>query len=1555
MFKLPKLPRSSSTKAASSAQTYKGIPCFNYDDVTSNKLIAAGGYGEVFLGRYKGEDVVLKVLTLVDKKDLVKEARFLHYLDHENLVKFKAMCLTENTLMLEYVAFNFNMFGKDKTVSSLDGLLTELNKNELNGFEHLFPCIADQVVDGLIYLHSHGVAHRDLKPGNILVSNQHLQNSSLNDDEKRKLWTTDPCHVKLTDFGESWGSICETSQVLKTHTANIYKGTPAFMAPEIVNSAKRPDVLSEEQLKMADVWSLGMLFFCLLNPDCPVPYLKEASKQQRREWVDYIAQKTATGCLPEQSVKYEQLRAANGIHINSAFLACIKVDPLMRQNIHEIKTTLNQKDKSGSTFPFKIHQGTALLQAQEEHTGSGPFILPKNDGTNACTFLSLKNAEMLLEEKERSWEEIKDRAESLILEFPEKINELRDETRAYEVDEAYNILRSGNLIEEHELSDRCEGHRVFSNEGMKELADLLSRNSGVFIVIVPPLSFVLGRIYQKWVVVDTHVIGEVLGGNGNGVLKIFGDNNSTKRWIWRRLAQSNVRASMLGITEISRCQKSTGCLFISSGRGSNKDSTTDDLISISDVGVSVQHPHSGAPSQGIHRKSCAKVHDGRTSSVEVLDEQLEGSLHNETDKNVSLTNKTSTVTNDNQVPAHTFCELDEPSTWEGMQSVKWGPNQLPYFNAVDRKLQINEAFALANSKCTKSRRVPQGCRNNAIFIIDSDCVRDPDDVKSDLNGVFSICHEIKCLTLTVKIGDTASIRSRTNAVRLKVQSRQRIDAQDGCLYLKIHRRENQFGLVRNIMYFMDVNEKIVNKSIILQYFINKKVCGNVDFISYSVPPHGNASKKRRSGFHPLKKSTLKRMRDEVSPTRKCNSDRVYEHIMEGIKMGADFGDKPRSKKQIADHAVLIKARHKPINEVEEILAYNAELGNAGIILHHSDLPSDLWVLATKSMLSNFKNAEGGYPLSIDPTFNHGMYEVTAFTYRHHLVESKSRNIPDTWNNAIMVGPTIIQHDKSEATYDKAIREIARYSSLSDKSIGIVTDGEVALIKACESNFRRATSLRCTRHFHANCKDFLSSIGIKGLSADPFLDIVFGDDGIVDAVDKDELKTRLKTVKPVLNEMEAEILKHEGDFQPKFYDFLKDREKSVLRRLIQDARKKGGMPLTETGKPIRVYTNQSETVNSMLSARKTSLGFSKKDDLTKTQFIKDVWEYVVKMQEEEVEKALYGSSAQFRLTKEARYLQVSIEEWYQWTAVQQKEYLSKFNNLSAADVKNKKAIPLPEDVQNPHLSKTPLFALSVKLSDALPFLSFANVIEEKALEILNATNGVVVAPHLDFVENEKHFLVAGGSPEPYAVKIKKNNKITCNCKGFKYSGICRHAAAVAEKQNLLQSLISNVKISQRATITYPDEKKGAGRKGGQPRRSRVYDRGSEQNESEGNMGPPFTEIWHNNEPFIVCHVNSIPKDKNKCGFCSKEFPQGLLAIMPFDIALKHKERWLYPNRGRKENEPAYLPSPGNKLTTRYYCINTVCIYQRFPYFRQELLEIPQELHLKESHKKLLQAL
>ena len=73
----------------------------------------------------------------------------------------------------------------------------------------------------------------------------------------------------------------------------------------------------------------------------------------------------------------------------------------------------------------------------------------------------------------------------------------------------------------------------------------------------------------------------------------------------------------------------------------------------------------------------------------------------------------------------------------------------------------------------------------------------------------------------------------------------------------------------------------------------------------------------------------------------------------------------------------------------------------------------------------------------------------------------------------------------------------------------------------------------------------------------------------------------------LTQLEGEVLKVEdlSVYKSKFYAYLKKQEKPVLSKVIQDACKKGGMPRYIHGKTERVYTNQSECVNSMLAGKK----------------------------------------------------------------------------------------------------------------------------------------------------------------------------------------------------------------------------------------------------------------------------------------------------------------------------------------------------------------------------------
>ena len=152
---------------------------------------------------------------------------------------------------------------------------------------------------------------------------------------------------------------------------------------------------------------------------------------------------------------------------------------------------------------------------------------------------------------------------------------------------------------------------------------------------------------------------------------------------------------------------------------------------------------------------------------------------------------------------------------------------------------------------------------------------------------------------------------------------------------------------------------------------------------------------------------------------------------------------------------------------------------------------------------------------------------------------------------------------------------------------------------------------------------------------------------------------------------------------------------------------------------------------------------------------------------------------------------------------------------------------------------------------------------------------------------------------------------------------------------------------RSSLTYPLNEGGAGRKGGQKQRERKY-----QQEEIHTSNQLFSEIWHNNEPFEITFVIDIQIERNFCNYCRNEFPRGPFLIVPYDIAIKPKERWKYLNRNRKsESEPLYLPSSAKKLTTRFYRIRRRCIFNRFPYFKAELLK-HEHIALTKIHKKIL---
>ncbi|XP_074608746.1 cyclin-dependent kinase 9-like [Acropora palmata] len=196
-----------------------GLPSFKYEDLEEIAVVRQGSFGVVFKAKHRTEKTdTVDVKKLCeseedeeDHKEFVKEARMLYNIQHDNVVKFKAFCQKPYAIMLEYVYFDFSVFGDecDKKVHSLREFLVFVDKEQV--LEDLNECsvitkIAKDVANGLCYLHSKDIVHRDLKTANVLVSNQHYSNIASKEDVA-KAFQEAPFCVKspiLEKAGHAW-------------------------------------------------------------------------------------------------------------------------------------------------------------------------------------------------------------------------------------------------------------------------------------------------------------------------------------------------------------------------------------------------------------------------------------------------------------------------------------------------------------------------------------------------------------------------------------------------------------------------------------------------------------------------------------------------------------------------------------------------------------------------------------------------------------------------------------------------------------------------------------------------------------------------------------------------------------------------------------------------------------------------------------------------------------------------------------------------------------------------------------------------------------------------------------------------------------------------------------------------------------------------------------------------------------------------------------------------------------------------------------------------------
>ena len=199
------------------------------------RLIGQGAFGKVNLGLniLTGRIVAIKSFNKQtlnknneNKKKILYEIDLMKKLNHSNITKILENFETEKYILIimEYINGG-NLFSFVKKRRKLS--------------EKTAKFLFKQIIQGIKYIHSKNIVHRDIKLENILID---LKNN-----------------IKICDFG--------ISKILNDKNQKLYDqcGTPMYMAPEILLSTKEKGY----DAFPIDLWSSGIALYIMLNGTLP--------------------------------------------------------------------------------------------------------------------------------------------------------------------------------------------------------------------------------------------------------------------------------------------------------------------------------------------------------------------------------------------------------------------------------------------------------------------------------------------------------------------------------------------------------------------------------------------------------------------------------------------------------------------------------------------------------------------------------------------------------------------------------------------------------------------------------------------------------------------------------------------------------------------------------------------------------------------------------------------------------------------------------------------------------------------------------------------------------------------------------------------------------------------------------------------------------------------------------------------------------------------------------------------------------------------------------------